>query len=66
VDRLTSVVIEGIVASDSSLDEVKKSVEATMEQFPLPPASRGSTAAASRTATTRHRRCATISSSQWR
>ncbi|HUG04579.1 MAG TPA: efflux RND transporter permease subunit [Steroidobacteraceae bacterium] len=37
VDRLTSVVIEGIVASDSSLDEVKKSVEATMEQFPLPP-----------------------------
>ncbi|MDP9197785.1 MAG: efflux RND transporter permease subunit [Pseudomonadota bacterium] len=37
VDRLTSVVIEGIVASDSSLDEVKKNVEATMEQFPLPP-----------------------------
>ena len=37
VDRLTAVVIEGIVASDSSLDEVKKSVEATMEQFPLPP-----------------------------
>jgi HAE1 family hydrophobic/amphiphilic exporter-1 len=37
VDRLTSVVIEGIVASDSSLDEVKKGVEATMEQFPLPP-----------------------------
>jgi HAE1 family hydrophobic/amphiphilic exporter-1 len=37
VDRLTSVVIEGIVASDSSLDEVKKEVEATMEQFPLPP-----------------------------
>jgi HAE1 family hydrophobic/amphiphilic exporter-1 len=37
VDRLTSVVIEGIVASDSSLDEVKKDVEATMEQFPLPP-----------------------------
>ncbi len=37
VDRLTSVVIEGIVASDSSLDEVKKDVEAMMEQFPLPP-----------------------------
>ncbi len=37
VDRLTSVVIEGIVAQDSSLDDVKKNVEAAMEQFPLPP-----------------------------
>ncbi len=37
VDRLTSVVIEGIVAEKSSLDEVKKGVEAVMEQFPLPP-----------------------------
>ncbi|MGQ0430172.1 MAG: efflux RND transporter permease subunit [Gammaproteobacteria bacterium] len=37
VDRLTSVVIEGIVSRDSSLDEVKKGVEATMEEFPLPP-----------------------------
>ncbi len=36
VDRLTSVAIEGIVAEDSSLDEVKKGVEAVMEQFPLP------------------------------
>jgi HAE1 family hydrophobic/amphiphilic exporter-1 len=37
VDRLTSVPIEGIVAVDSSLDEVKAGVEAVMEQFPLPP-----------------------------
>jgi len=37
VDRLTSVVIEGIVSADSSLDDVKKGVNATMEQFPLPP-----------------------------
>jgi HAE1 family hydrophobic/amphiphilic exporter-1 len=37
VDRLTSVVIEGIVSKESSLDEVKKGVDATMEQFPLPP-----------------------------
>ncbi|HEY5559926.1 MAG TPA: efflux RND transporter permease subunit, partial [Steroidobacteraceae bacterium] len=37
VDRLTAVVIEGIVSKDSSLDEVKKGVDATMEQFPLPP-----------------------------
>ncbi|MEX0735006.1 MAG: efflux RND transporter permease subunit [Steroidobacteraceae bacterium] len=37
VDRLTSVVIEGIVAEDSSLDDVKQGVEAAMEQFPLPP-----------------------------
>jgi HAE1 family hydrophobic/amphiphilic exporter-1 len=36
VDRLTSVVIEGIVSRDSSLDEVKKGVEAAMEEFPLP------------------------------
>ncbi|MGH8197898.1 MAG: efflux RND transporter permease subunit [Steroidobacteraceae bacterium] len=36
VDRLTSVVIEGIVADDSSLDAVKEGVEAAMEQFPLP------------------------------
>jgi HAE1 family hydrophobic/amphiphilic exporter-1 len=36
VDRLTSVVIEGIVSSDSSLDEVKKGVEAAMKEFPLP------------------------------
>ena len=37
VDRLTSVVIEGIVSKDSSLDDVKKGVDATMAQFPLPP-----------------------------
>ena len=37
VDRLTSVVIEGIVSRDSTLDEVKLGVEAAMEQFPLPP-----------------------------
>jgi HAE1 family hydrophobic/amphiphilic exporter-1 len=37
VDRLTSVAIEGIVSRDSTLDEVKKGVEAAMEQFPLPP-----------------------------
>jgi len=37
VDRLTSVVIEGIVSEDSSLDDVKQGVEAAMEQFPLPP-----------------------------
>jgi len=37
VDRLTSVVIEGIVARDSSMDEVKKGVEAAMERYPLPP-----------------------------
>ena len=37
VDRLTSVAIEGIISRDSSLDEVKKGVEAAMEQFPLPP-----------------------------
>ena len=37
VDRLTSVAIEGIVAEDSSLDDVKQGVEAAMEQFPLPP-----------------------------
>ncbi|MBX3703016.1 MAG: efflux RND transporter permease subunit [Steroidobacteraceae bacterium] len=37
VDRLTSVVIEGIVSRDSSLDAVKKGVEAAMKDFPLPP-----------------------------
>jgi HAE1 family hydrophobic/amphiphilic exporter-1 len=37
VDRLTSVAIEGIVAQDSSLDDVKNGVEAVMAQFPLPP-----------------------------
>ncbi len=37
VDRLTSVAIEGIVSRDSTLDEVKKGVDATMEEFPLPP-----------------------------
>ncbi|MBM5811252.1 MAG: efflux RND transporter permease subunit [Gammaproteobacteria bacterium] len=37
VDRMTSVVIEGIVARDSSLDAVKKGVEAAMKDFPLPP-----------------------------
>ncbi|HEU0224254.1 MAG TPA: efflux RND transporter permease subunit [Steroidobacteraceae bacterium] len=36
VDRLTSVVIEGIVSRDSSLDQVKKGVEAAMKDFPLP------------------------------
>ncbi len=34
VDRLTSVVIEGIVSDDSSLDEVKKGVEAVMDAVP--------------------------------
>ena len=37
VDRLTSVVIEGMVAEKSSLEDVKKGVEAAMETFPLPP-----------------------------
>ncbi len=37
VDRLTSVVIEGIVNEESSLDDVKKGVDAFMEEFPLPP-----------------------------
>jgi HAE1 family hydrophobic/amphiphilic exporter-1 len=36
VDRLTAVVIEGIVSRDSSLDEVKEGVEAAMKDFPLP------------------------------
>ncbi|MGH8252135.1 MAG: efflux RND transporter permease subunit, partial [Steroidobacteraceae bacterium] len=36
VDRLTSVVIEGMVSEDSSLDAVKEGVEAAMDQFPLP------------------------------
>ncbi|HEY7753694.1 MAG TPA: efflux RND transporter permease subunit [Steroidobacteraceae bacterium] len=36
VDRLTSVVIEGIVSRDSTLDEVKEGVEAAMKEFPLP------------------------------
>ncbi len=36
VDRLTSVVIEGIVSSDSSLENVKKGVDAAMKDFPLP------------------------------
>jgi HAE1 family hydrophobic/amphiphilic exporter-1 len=37
VDRLTAVAIEGIVSQDSTLDDVKKGVEAAMDQFPLPP-----------------------------
>jgi hydrophobic/amphiphilic exporter-1 (mainly G- bacteria), HAE1 family len=37
VDRLTSVVIEGIVSENSSLDDVKEGVEAVMKEFPLPP-----------------------------
>lgn len=37
VDRLTAVVIEGIVSKESSLDEVKKGVDAAMAEFPLPP-----------------------------
>jgi HAE1 family hydrophobic/amphiphilic exporter-1 len=37
VDQLTSVVIEGIIAEKSSLDEVKKGVDAVMKEFPLPP-----------------------------
>ncbi len=37
VDQLTSVVIEGIISDDSSLDEVKKGVDAVMKEFPLPP-----------------------------
>lgn len=36
VDQLTSVVIEGIVSRESTLDEVKKGVEAAMKEFPLP------------------------------
>src|SRR5688572_19169015 len=37
VDQLTSVVIEGLVGEDSSLDEIKEGVDAAMEEFPLPP-----------------------------
>ncbi|HEY8266106.1 MAG TPA: efflux RND transporter permease subunit [Steroidobacteraceae bacterium] len=37
VDRLTSVVIEGILSEKASLDDVKKGVEAVMKEFPLPP-----------------------------
>jgi len=37
VDQLTSVVIEGIIAEKSSLDEVKKGVDAAMKEFPMPP-----------------------------
>jgi HAE1 family hydrophobic/amphiphilic exporter-1 len=37
VDRLTAVVIEGIVSKESSLDDVKKGVDAAMAEFPLPP-----------------------------
>ena len=37
VDRLTSVVIEGILAEKASLDDVKKGVEAVMNEYPLPP-----------------------------
>jgi HAE1 family hydrophobic/amphiphilic exporter-1 len=37
VDQLTSVVIEGMIAQKSSLDEVKKGVDAMMKEFPLPP-----------------------------
>jgi len=37
VDRLTSVVIEGILSEKTSLDDVKKGVEAVMKEFPLPP-----------------------------
>jgi hydrophobic/amphiphilic exporter-1 (mainly G- bacteria), HAE1 family len=37
VDQLTSVVIEGIISEKSSLDEVKKGVDALMKDFPLPP-----------------------------
>jgi HAE1 family hydrophobic/amphiphilic exporter-1 len=36
-DRLTSVTIEGIVAKGSALPEVRKRVEAAMQEFPLPP-----------------------------
>ncbi len=36
VNRLTAVSIEGIVSRDSTLEEVKKGVEAVMEQFPVP------------------------------
>jgi len=37
VDRLTSVVIEGILSEKASLDDVKKGVDAVMKEFPLPP-----------------------------
>ncbi len=37
VDRRTSVIIEGNVSSDSSLDEVKTGVDEVMKEFPLPP-----------------------------
>ena len=37
VDRLTSVVIEGILSEKASLDDVKKGVEAVMNEYPLPP-----------------------------
>lgn len=37
VDRLTSVGFEGIVARDSSLEEVRREVESLMKAYPLPP-----------------------------
>jgi HAE1 family hydrophobic/amphiphilic exporter-1 len=36
IDRLTTVVVEGIVSGDSSLQDVKKRVESAMKDFPLP------------------------------
>ena len=36
-DRLTAINIEGIVAKDSSLGEVRKRTEAAMKEFKLPP-----------------------------
>jgi HAE1 family hydrophobic/amphiphilic exporter-1 len=37
VNQLTSVVIEGIISENSSLDDVKKGVDAVMKEYPLPP-----------------------------
>jgi hydrophobic/amphiphilic exporter-1 (mainly G- bacteria), HAE1 family len=37
VNQLTSVVIEGIISEKSSLDDVKKGVDAVMKEYPLPP-----------------------------
>jgi len=36
VDRLTTVIVEGIVSRDSSLQKVREQVESAMKDFPLP------------------------------
>ena len=37
IDRMTTVVVEGIVSRDSTLPEVRSQVEAAMKDFALPP-----------------------------